>query len=75
MKNKIILILMITLMTVITLYAANNESNNDKVKDIIMNNMETTDDAKDTEDIQIEDNTLIEPDKEADEYTENENII
>ncbi|WP_300741628.1 ankyrin repeat domain-containing protein [uncultured Brachyspira sp.] len=74
MKNKIILIVMITLMTVITLYAANNESNNDKVKDIIMNNMETADDAKDTEDIQIEDNTLIEPDKEADEYAENENI-
>lgn len=54
MKNKIILIVMIT---VITLYAANNESNNDKVKDIIMNNIET-------------DNTLIEPDKKADEYTE-----
>ena len=65
MKNKIILILMITLMTVITLYAANNESNNDKVKDSIINNRE---------DIQIEDNTLIEPDKEADEYTEDEEI-
>ena len=46
MKNKIILILMITLMTVITLYAANNESNNDKVKDITINNTETTDNIK-----------------------------
>uniref|UniRef100_UPI003F4B5C7A ankyrin repeat domain-containing protein n=1 Tax=Brachyspira catarrhinii TaxID=2528966 RepID=UPI003F4B5C7A len=74
MKNKIILILMITLMTVITLYAANNESNNDKVKDITINNTETTDNIENTEDIQIEDNTLIEPDKEADEYTEDEKI-
>ena len=74
MKNKIILILMITLMTVITLYAANNESNNDKVKDITINNTETTDNIENTEDIQIEDNTLIEPDKEADEYTEDEEI-
>ena len=74
MKNKIILILMITLMTVITLYAANNESNNDKVKDITINNTETTDNIENTEDIQIEDNTLIEPDTEADEYAENENI-
>ena len=70
MKNKIILILMITLMTVITLYAANNESNNDKVKDITINNTETTDNIENTEDIQIEDNTLI----EADEYTEDEEI-
>ncbi|KLI36794.1 ankyrin, partial [Brachyspira hyodysenteriae] len=46
----------------------NNESNNDKVKDSTINNTETTDD------VQIEDNTLIEPDKEADEYTENEEI-
>ena len=74
MKNKIILILMTTLITVITLYAANNESNNDKVKDRIINNTETKDNVKDTEDIQIEDNTLIEPDTEADEYAENENI-
>ncbi|WP_200859217.1 ankyrin repeat domain-containing protein [Brachyspira intermedia] len=74
MKNKIIRILMITLMTVITLYAANNESNNDKVKDITINNTETTDNIENTEYIQIEDNTLIEPDKEADEYAENENI-
>ena len=74
MKNKIILILMTTLITVITLYAANNESNNDKVKDSIINNTETTDNIENTEDIQIEDNTLVEPDKEADEYTENENI-
>ncbi|WP_173425793.1 ankyrin repeat domain-containing protein [Brachyspira hyodysenteriae] len=92
MKNKIILILMITLTVVIALYAndetnndkiketilnnegtnttqiKNNESNNDKVKDSTINNTETTDD------VQIEDNTLIEPDKEADEYTENEEI-
>ncbi|MCZ9850810.1 hypothetical protein [Brachyspira hyodysenteriae] len=91
MKNKIILILMITLTAVIALYAndetnndkiketilnnegtndiqiKNNESNNDKVKDSTINNTETTDD------VQIEDNTLIEPDKEADEYTERRN--
>ena len=45
MKNKIILILMTTLITVITLYAANNESNNDKVKDRIINNTETKDNS------------------------------
>ncbi|MCZ9980800.1 ankyrin repeat domain-containing protein [Brachyspira hyodysenteriae] len=67
MKNKIIIIFIITIMTAIALYASSG-SNNDEVKDSIINNEEKTDD------IQIEDNTLIDPDKEADEYTENEEI-
>lgn len=61
MKKKIIIIFIITIITSIALYAS-SESNNDKVKDSIIN--------EEKNDIQIEDNTLIEPD----EYTENEDI-
>ena len=66
--------IIITLLMLTTFLYANQISNNDKVKDSIINNTETTDNIENTEDIQIEDNTLSEPDTEADEYTENEDI-